>query len=225
MIKPLALFLTLTLLCACSGVPYAVQPQAMDTPPAHRIHVVSHGWHTGLVVPASDLHQSIPALAERFGHPAYYEIGWGDKGFYQAKEITTGLTLQAMFWSTGAIVHIVAVPNSPHESFPRSQIMDTCVSEAELASLMTFISNSLFHDEAGQIVSIAPGIYGDAQFYEGTGRYHILNTCNIWTAKGLSSAGHDLSPTFKLTAGSVMDDLANHRRECPQSARSDSVAR
>ena len=158
-------------------------------------------------------------MAERFGYPAYYEIGWGDKGFYQAKEITTGLALQAMFWATGAIVHIVAVPNSPYESFLHSEILDTCVSEAELASLMMFISNSLFHDESGQIVSLAPGIYGDAQFYEGTGRYHVLNTCNTWTAKGLSSAGYDASPTLKLTAGSVMDYLADHRRECPQSAR------
>jgi uncharacterized protein (TIGR02117 family) len=217
--KNLALLLTLALLYACSGVPHAVQPQATNTSPAHRIHVVSHGWHTGLVVPAAHLNQRIPALAKRFGHPAYYEIGWGDKGFYQAKEITTGLTLQAMFWATGAIVHIVAVPNSPHESFPRSQILETCVSEAELAALTMFISNSLFHDEAGQIISIAPGIYGDAQFYEGTGRYHILNTCNTWTAKGLSSAGYDISPTFTLTASSVMDYLADQHRECPQSAR------
>ena len=49
------------------------------------------------------------------------------------------------------------------------------------------------------------GLYGDSQFYKGVGDYHLMNTCNKWTAKGLESAGMDISPTFKLSAGSVMD--------------------
>ena len=56
---------------------------------------------------------------------------------------------------------------------------------------------------------LSKGIYGDSQFYEGTGRYSMLNTCNVWTAKGLNSAGFDISPMFNLTAGSVMNYLEN----------------
>jgi len=182
----------------------------------HRIYIANHGWHTGLVVPAAGLNRALPALAVRFGHPAFYEIGWGDKDFYQAKEITVGLALQAMLWSTGAVIHIVAVPDSPYESFPHSEILDTCISDAELASLALFISNSFLRDKTGQILSLAPGLYGDGQFYDGAGRFCILNTCNKWTAKGLRSAGHDVSPTLKLTASSVVDYLADNRRECVQ---------
>ncbi|MGF1760774.1 DUF2459 domain-containing protein, partial [Photobacterium sagamiensis] len=46
------------------------------------------------------------------------------------------------------------------------------------------------------------------QFYKGVGDYHLMNTCNQWTAKGLKSTGMDISPTFKLTAGSVMKYVA-----------------
>ena len=34
-----------------------------------------------------------------------------------------------------------------------------------------------------------------------------MNMCNRWTAKGLKSIGMDISPTLKLTAGSVMNYL------------------
>jgi len=203
------------LLYGCSGAPYTVQPnKTTDNFPTHQIYIVSHGWHTGLVVPASALNKALPSLAQRFGSPAFYEIGWGDKGFYQAREITTGLTLQAMFWATGAIIHVVAVPDSPYRSFPNSSILEACITEDQLESLIAFLSNSFIRDESGQIIPLTRGLYGDAQFYEGVGRYSLLNTCNKWTAKGLISAGYDLLPTFKLTAGSIMDYLADHPRNC-----------
>lgn len=208
--------LTSGLFYGCSGAPYVVHPQEkIDDVSISRIYVVSHGWHTGLVVPGSKLNTALPDLAQRFGEPAFYEIGWGDNGFYQAKKITTRLTLKAMFWAAGAIVHIVAVPESPYDSFPRSQISESCISETELASLISFLKNSFIHNEAGRIIPLAAGIYGNAQFYEGAGRYYLFNTCNKWTAKGLNSAGFDLSPTFKLTASSIMDYLEKNRRACP----------
>lgn len=210
----LAPLLIVTLIGACSAAPAVVQPKAHSDPPKHLLYVVSHGWHTGLVVPAAALNRTEPALVERFGQPAFYEIGWGDNGFYQARKITTGLTLQAMFWARGAIVHVVAVPDSPHLSFPRSQIVGTCLNDSELDALLTFVSNSFLRGKSGRLVALAPGLYGDAQFYEGTGRYHLLNTCNTWTAKGLRSAGHALEPRFKLTAGSVMSALIDLRRPC-----------
>jgi uncharacterized protein (TIGR02117 family) len=213
--RRLLVLLIFASLYGCSGAPYVVQPQQeTNRSLTNKIYVVSHGWHTGLVVPASRLHKTLPSLSQRFGNPAFYEIGWGDKDFYQAKEITTGITLQAMFWATGASIHVVAIPYSPYQSFPHSEISESCISEAELSSLMTFLSDSFVHDESGRMISLAPGIYGDAQFYDGVGRYHIFNTCNKWTAKGLSSAGYDLSPTFKLTAGSIMSYLTNNPREC-----------
>ena len=203
------------LLYGCSGAPYTVQPnETTANSPTHQIYIVSHGWHTGLVAPASALNRVLPGLAQRFGSAAFYEIGWGDKGFYQAREITTGLTLQAMFWATGAIVHVVAVADSPYKSFPNSSILEACITKGQLESLITFLANSFIQDESGQIIPLTRGLYGDAQFYEGVGRYYLLNTCNKWTAKGLSSAGYDLLPTFKLTAGSIMDYLADHPRNC-----------
>lgn len=204
----------------CSDLPLVRQPwpTTRHDPPSISLSVVNHGWHTGLIVPAADLNRVLPELAHRFGQPAFYEIGWGDQGFYQSPKITLGLALQALFWSRGTVVHVVAVPISPQQSFPRSSLLSSCMTPAELAGLLDFLSDSFQRNANGQLLSLGPGLYGDAQFYAGVGRYDWLNTCNRWTAKGLNSAGHPLPLTFTLTANDVMRNLAAHRRFCPPAA-------
>lgn len=210
-IRPLA-YLAVLFLCACAGKPYAVPAAGVPTEPRNvQAFVVSHGWHTGLVIPGAVLNRHIPALESRFGTPAYYEVGWGDKGFYQAQEITTGLSLRAMFWSSGAVLHAVAIADTPGRSFPNSEIAPLCLSAEQVESVARFLSDSFARDPSGSVLPLTKGIYGDSQFYDGVGRYAMLNTCNVWTAKGLSSAGLDISPGTKLTAGSVMGYVANAR--------------
>jgi len=198
----------LMMLAACSGEPAAVYPVSADAAnPAPRtipVHIVSHGWHTGLVIPARALNAILPELGDRFGAPAFYEIGWGDKGFYQAQDITPGLALRALFRSPGTVMHVSAVPLSPQDSFPESQLASFCVSQEEIDALTQFLSGSFSHDEAGHLMPLSKGIYGDSQFYDAAGRYSAANTCNKWTAKALRSAGFGIDPSLKLTAGSVM---------------------
>lgn len=200
-----ALAMAALIIFGCSGQPYALQPpKDMTGPKSVQAFVVSHGWHTGLVLPAANLNSEIPELALRFGVPAYYEIGWGDKGFYQAQDVTTGLALRAMFWSSGSVVHVVAIPETPEASFPESQTTAVCLAPAQVEQMKKFISTSIVHDRTGHVVTLGKGIYGDSQFYDGVGRYSLLNTCNKWTAKALKSAGLQISPSLKLTAGSIM---------------------
>ena len=209
---------------ACSGKPYVVKPapELSDTIRSHPVFVVSHGWHTGLIIPAGFLDRTVPDLRERFGDAAYYEIGWGDRGFYQAQEITTGLTLQAMFWSEGAVMHVVGIPGSPGEYFADSEVVGTCLTAGEMSSLSTFVSSSFAHDSDGYVIRRKNGIYGNSQFYDGEGRYYLLNTCNKWTAKGLLSAGVEISPSVSLTSESVMRVVRAREQQCtlpPASSR------
>ncbi|MBL4826412.1 MAG: TIGR02117 family protein [Spongiibacteraceae bacterium] len=203
--KSIAVIFVLLMLVACSSKPsVVVLSEQRSMAPSTVIYVVSHGWHTGLIVPADDLQERIPELKKRFSDTHYLELGWGDKGFYQAKEITAGLVVQAIFWPTKTVVHTVAVPSNVRRYFSNSDLKQLRLNGKEYSSLLQFISNS-FYKEQGSIVELKNGIYGDSQFYRGVGDYYLMNTCNKWTAKGLKSAGVDIVPTFKLTAGSVMD--------------------
>lgn len=85
------------------------------------------------------MHEALPELAQRFNSPAYYEIGWGDRDFYQAQEVTSGLTLQALFWSKGAVLHVVALFEHPEQHFAGEPVVSTCLSRNELISLQSFL--------------------------------------------------------------------------------------
>ncbi len=210
-----AVILVAFVVVGCSASPYVIKPKPERNPVhSHPVFVVSHGWHAGLIVSAIDVNQAVPDLQSRFGNAAFYEIGWGDKSFYQAQDITIGLTLEAMFCSEGAVLHVVAMDDIPERYFAGEPIISTCLSGNEQAALRAFIASSFAKDASGQVVALGPGIYGNSEFYEGVGRYSLLNTCNMWTAKALRSAGLDIHPTSKLTAGSVMNYLGGHRRSC-----------
>lgn len=208
-----SLLATLVMITACSAKPYAIKSGSdikVVTQP-EQVYVVSHGWHTGFVVPGEPMRKSIPQLQQRFPNAAYIEFGWGDKGFYQADEITSGLTLQAIFWPTDSVIHAVAVPQAVKSYFKNSEIETLCLDSSSFTRLITYIENSFYRNDGGELVSLQKGIYGDSQFYQADGDYYLMNTCNKWTAKGLQSAGMDIVPMFKLTAGSVMDYLKASR--------------
>ena len=207
------LIVILSLLTACSSKPYVVKHTEMPAAAGQEeIYIVSHGWHTGFVVPAKRIQNQLPKLRKRFGDIPYIEFGWGDKDYYQAKEITTGLTLKAILWPTESVIHAVAVPEKADKFFANSIVETLCLSGREYSSLLRFISESFYKDEHGEILELKGGIYGNSQFYKGVGNFYFMNTCNNWTAKGLKSAGMDISPAFKLTADSVMDYVKEYRQ-------------
>ncbi len=209
----IVIIIVLSTLPACSSGPYSVNysQENADTG-KHNIYVVRHDWHTGLVIPAMEIQSRFPMLKKRFGSVPFLEIGWGDNSFYQANEITLGLALRALFWPTEAVIHAVAVPEKIENYFPNSNIEKLCLNDGEMSALIDFITNSFYKNQNGEIIELNKGIYGNSQFYRGMGNFHLLNTCNKWTAKGLKSAGMDISPTFKLTASSVMNFIRERKQ-------------
>ncbi len=215
----IALILIPFLLPACASKSHAVKPvEEIAVERGEEIYVVSHGWHTGLVVPARQIQDQLHPLKARFGDTPYIEFGWGDRAFYQAEEPSTGLALKAILWPTESVIHAVAVPEKVHEYFPNSEVIALCLSAADLSSLIRYISNSFLKNRKGEILPLQRGIYGNSQFYSAVGLFSLMNTCNNWTAKGLQSAGMDSSPTLKVTAGSVMDYVAAYKQSLTTTA-------
>ncbi len=212
-ISLLTVFASPLVVSGCSSEPHVfdrtAEPLAVG---AETIHVVSHGRHSGIVIPAEAIQSQLPGLRQRFGNTPNIEFGWGDKGFYQAREITTGLTLQALFWPTPAVVHVVAVPAQVAGYFPESQVEKLFLGAQEYSSLVSFVSRSFHKNREGKIEELESGIYGESQFYQAVGDFYLFNTCNKWTAKGLKSAGIDISTAFKLTADSVMKSVTSYKQ-------------
>ena len=214
LISLLSLFVVLFYVMACSTLPHVVTPQVEVQPERDiSVYVATQGWHTGFIVPTTELKSEMPFLAERFGAVPYLEFGWGDKAYYQARENSTWLAIQALFWPTDTAMHVVAVPMHPPVYFPESKMKEIKLSANEFQSLRSYLRQSFYYDEQGQVSVLKKGLYGDSQFYQGQGEFYMNNTCNKWTAKGLRSAGLDISLWFKQTQGSIMSYLRERQRE------------
>ena len=93
------------------------------------IYIVSHGWHTGIVVSIKDIANNIIPEKDDFKGSKYIEFGWGDEGFYQAPKITIMLSLKAMFIPTKTVMHVVGFSNDVLGVFPESEIIQLQISE------------------------------------------------------------------------------------------------
>ena len=214
--KYISYLILLSFISACSQRPDVVNSISDDMADVYdEIYIVNHGWHTGLIIPAKLIHSQIPELKKRFKSARFIEFGWGDKGFYQSKEITTGLVVKALFWPSRSVIHAVAIPVKAVKYFSNSHVEKICLNGNEYSKIIQFIKNSFYKNNNGQIIKLEKGIYGDSQFYKGIGDYYLMNTCNKWTAKGLKSAGMDISTFFKLSASSVMDAVVKNNLASP----------
>ncbi|MDP1540407.1 MAG: DUF2459 domain-containing protein [Moraxellaceae bacterium] len=177
------------------------------------IHVINHGWHVGLVLPAQSLNDLLPDLTQRFSQANYYELGWGDDGFYQSEENSASMAFSALFTSKGAVLHVASIEESPLAYFDRHVVATFCLDAQQLSQLAHFVADS-FMLQDNELIMREPGRYGDSQFYQATGRYTLMHTCNRWTAEALDQAGMDLPYRFMLTAGSVIRAVRNKGQSC-----------
>ena len=166
----------------------ALPSAAAETPGGKRIFVTSNGWHTGIVIARADLPKgAIPETAD-FGDAAYFEFGWGDREYYPAPRKSLGLTLGAAFPGE-AVVHLVGLPRHPREMFPGNETITLRLDEGAFRRLVAYLHESFERRGAVRVRASARGLYDFSAFYPATGVFHLFNTCNTWTARGLAGAG------------------------------------
>ncbi len=158
------------------------------------IHIVSNGYHTGLLLPASadgiDLSLMFRPtdLADPDQAGNFLLFGWGDRDFYLETQtwadVKPGTAITALFGSGQSLLHvdhIRAVRELPGAKPIR-------LSRAEYRALVADITGFAVLGADGYPVA-QPG-YGSLDvFYEAKGRYSLLATCNVWTSDRLAAAG------------------------------------
>lgn len=195
--------LILALTAGCVGPVKSLYPPAAGETP-RTIHVVSHGWHTGIAIQRTDFtNAGWPVLAD-FPAADYLEFGWGDAVYYPAERVTVGMGLKALCWPTPSVMHVTAVRGDLTAAFPESEIIRVDLSPAGFARMTEFIERQFRLDDAGRLIPVAPGLYGEGKFYAARGKFHFPKTCNRWTARALRSAGCPITPLYAVTAGNLM---------------------
>ena len=212
-------------LTACAAPP-GTQPVAAGafgatSPATHSVHVVNHGWHTGLVLSAGDVSAAAWPVKADFPEANYFEVGWGDRAYYRAADPGAWLGLKAVAWPTPGVLHVVAVETTLERFFAStgiseiSETIEISVSPAGMQRLLEHLRNSHELDDAGRPITLGPGLYGQSRFYASRERFHLFKTCNVWVASALQAAGVPVTPAAAITASRLMAQLRPFAKVTP----------
>lgn len=183
----------LIIVTACAGPIEGLEQPDQDEP-VTPIYLVSHGWHTGIVIKRAELPVSLLPERRDFPEAEYLEFGWGDREFYQTPAFSLALALKAAFMSSGSVLHVAGFGSEVTHYFPASEIVEFKLSRQGFERLVGYIHESFARAGPEALAPLGPGLYGESQFYRARGTFHLLNTCNTWAAKALAAAGYPLSP-------------------------------
>jgi len=204
----------LTACAATSGtLPVAAVTSDVPSPATHSVHVVNHGWHTGLVLRAGDVSAAAWPVKADFPEANYFEVGWGDRAYYRAADPGAWLGLKAVAWPTPGVLHVVAVETTLERFFAStgiseiSETIEISVSPAGMQRLLEHLRNSHELDDAGRPITLGPGLYGQSRFYASRERFHLFKTCNVWVASALQAAGVPVTPVAAITTSRLMTQL------------------
>ncbi|MCH8498714.1 MAG: DUF2459 domain-containing protein [Marinobacter sp.] len=167
------------------------------------IRVERDRLHTAFVLPVSELAREVPELA-RFANPGSdgLRFGWGDGRYFGVDDRGTSTALMALFLPTHSVMEVSQVRGARsyyEESHPLK------VSNAQFSVIAQFIADTFVSLEAEPEALRARG--QRTHYYPANRRYHILYTCNNWTAEALYRAGLRSGYRRAWLAGSVMKRL------------------
>ena len=168
------------------------------------IYVTSNGWHTGIVVAGALLPAGTIPEAADFPDAPYLSFGWGDAEFYPAPRPTIGMMLRAALQPTPAVVHMAGLPAHPRDVFPTDEVVELLVSTAGFRNLVAYLDDSFARHGRERTRSITPGLHSFSLFYRAKDKFHLFNTCNTWTARGLKLAGLPIRVSGTLRAEDLM---------------------
>ena len=205
--RPWIVLVLALLLTACAAPPPAPPPSQAYLDAKTVIFVTSNGWHSGIVVAKADLPPDrLPETAD-FPEARFLEFGWGDAVYYPAKRVTLGMTLRAALMPTPAVVHVVGLRAEPARASPEVEVVSLAIDDKNFGRLVDFIDASFERAGAVRAAATGPGLTPTSRFYPATGRFHLFNTCNTWTARALAAAGFDVSAAGISRAEALMQQV------------------
>lgn len=168
-----------------------------QTPGGIEIAILNNGVHCDIAVPLqsaqfswNEFLNSSASLSD-LKPDEYALIGWGNRRFYIEtrtwEDIKITNTLAALTGLGETVVHVDYVKQLPASSSNCRRIR---ISTDQYRQLCDSLQKS-FRRKVDQQVLRIPGVsYRNSDaFYEGTGNYHLFNTCNVWSGRNLQAAG------------------------------------
>ncbi len=204
-----ALIGLILLLCGCVVPSPASRPTAAPANPKtpDRLWVLDSGWHTGLILPRSELGVPLAGLVQDLPAAQYFVFGWGNRKFYMAPRPSVFAHLGALFPSR-SVVLVDTCTVAPRACFTKQvKLQFLAVSTAGIGRLDRFLDRSLQRNTRGSFRPLAPGPDAGSEFFASPLSYDAFHTCNTWTAEALQVAGLPVSYHGVIFADQVWRQL------------------
>jgi uncharacterized protein (TIGR02117 family) len=168
------------------------------------IYVTSNGWHSAIVVLQALLPPGAIPEAADFPRAIYLSLSWGDAEYFPVRRPTIGMKLRAALQPTPAVIHLAGLQSHPRDAFPLDEVVELKIPAHGFRTLVAYLDSTFARDGAERAQSIAPGLYSFSLFYPAEGDFHLFNTCNTWTARGLKAGGWPIRVSGTMSAEDLM---------------------
>lgn len=181
-----------------------------------KVYVEGDAMHVNLIFPvqnqAFDWNQFFSV--DQIGRDAqqryrYLKFGWGDRDFYMNTPNWSEVKISSVFRSLLMPQNPTALYVEGYAELPSEQNIELkCVgvSQKDYLQLVSFIKASFQQTDQGQPIRIQDSSIATSGFYEATGHYSIVRTCNTWAADGLDTANIQ-TPLWSGLATAVMRQI------------------
>lgn len=189
------------LLAGCAWTPVA--PYVGDAPREEVIYLIAGDWHTEIGMSRKAASDLPPSLLRRFPEAQYLVFGWGERGYYTARDPGLGDVLRALAPGPAALL-IVPLVAPPAQTFGAENVLALPVSQPGIARLSAYLWDYIAKDADGMPLRVEAAPDSGSVFYASAGDYSIAHTCNTWTAEALHVAGLPVDAGGVVFAGQVL---------------------
>lgn len=201
------------LLSANSALAAADWSCAASGPDCREIFIVHSSWHAAIVLRTHDIDlTAVPEIRDLPG-ARFIEFSWGDENYFTDPHAGVLAALKAAFWSSGSVVHVVAVNDDVKKFYPGAAVVELRFSRTSYAKLVQFISDSFTRPTPRTAARPSPGLFPYSRFYPSPRRFSLIRTCNRWVADALEAAGAPIAPSYVITAGQLAEQLGKLNKE------------
>ena len=205
-----------SLLTSCASAPVNdLYPPAPLSPDNVTLFFVAYENHTGIIVDREHAASSLPVLENDFEDWQYLEFGWGDLGWYNSEEHTSGMGVKALFVPTESGLWVWSSPREPDQFFSPEYISELTLSRQGFTNLLEFINDSFALGQDLKRQMLREGTYetGAFKIYRAKGEYHAFRNCNHWTAEALQTAGFSVGLFERYDGGSFIHTVKSRQNE------------
>jgi uncharacterized protein (TIGR02117 family) len=180
---------------------------ATPGPDCREVFIVYSAWHAAIVLRARDIDlATVPEVGD-LPRARFLEFSWGDENYFRDPHTGVLAALKAALWSSGSVVHVVAVNDDLRNFYPGAAVIELRFSRAAYVKLVQFISASFTRPAPGVAATPSPGLFAYSRFYPSPRRFSLIRTCNRWVADALEAAGVPIAPSYVITAGQLAEQV------------------